>query len=274
MTAAAAKGTMHPILLDLGRFQIRSYGFMLAVSFLLGIWLAGRRARKYGVDPQKILDLSVIIILAAVVGSRLLYVVFHLEQYANPLDMFALWQGGATFYGGFLLALAASYWWVQKNGISFLTVADIVAPSIALGLVFTRVGCFLSGCCFGKPTMHAWGCVFPPDSPAGSAAAQAAARMGLDQVALHPAQIYSSLKGLVIFVVLMALQPVLRKRGATFGLFLVLYGVGRFTIDFFRFYEESARVLAGLSFNQVISVGLVALGLVLLARRAPATAPA
>jgi phosphatidylglycerol:prolipoprotein diacylglycerol transferase len=126
---------MHPILIDLGRIQIRSYGFMLALSFLLGIYLAGRRAKRYGVDPQKILDLSVIIILAAVVGSRLLYVLFHLDQYANPLKMFALWEGGATFYGGFILAVAASYFWVQKNNIPFLKVADIVAPSTALGLV-------------------------------------------------------------------------------------------------------------------------------------------
>jgi phosphatidylglycerol:prolipoprotein diacylglycerol transferase len=258
---------MHPVLLDLGRFQIRSYGFMLAVSFLLGIWLSGRRARKMGVDPQKILDLSVIIILAAVVGSRLLYVAFHLEQYSNPLEIFALWQGGATFYGGFLLALAASYWWVQKNNLNFLTVADIISPGIALGLVFTRVGCLMSGCCFGKPTDHAWGLVFPPDSPAGSAAALTAARLGLDHVALHPTQAYSSFKGLIIFVGLLALQPVLRKRGSTFGMFLVLYGIGRFTIDFFRFYEENARVLMGLSFNQVISVGLILIGLVLLLRR-------
>ncbi|MDH4035964.1 MAG: prolipoprotein diacylglyceryl transferase [Candidatus Krumholzibacteria bacterium] len=265
---------MHPILLDLGRFQIRAYGFMLAVSFLLGIWYAGRRARKYGVDPQKILDLSVIIILAAVVGSRLLYVVFHLEQYANPLEMFALWQGGATFYGGFLLALAASWWWVQKNSLNFLTVADVVSPSIALGLVFTRVGCLMSGCCFGKPTDHAWGLVFPPDSPAGAAALEAASRLGLDHVALHPTQAYASAMGLTIFIILLALQPALTRRGSTFGLFLILYGIGRFTIDFFRFYEENARVLMGLSFNQVISIGLVAIGLVLLLRREKAPAPA
>ncbi len=258
---------MHPILIDLGRIQIRSYGFMLAVSFLIGIYLAGRRARRRGVDPQKILDLSVIIILGAVVGSRLLYVVFHLEQYANPLDIFALWQGGATFYGGFLMALAASYWWVQKNRLDFLAVADIVAPSIALGLVFTRVGCLLSGCCFGKPTDHAWGMVFPADSPAGAAAALVASRTGLESLALHPTQVYSSLKGLVIFLALIVAEPKLRTRGATFGLFLILYGIGRFTIDFFRFYEENARVLMGLTFNQVISIGLVAIGLFLLLRR-------
>lgn len=260
---------MHPILLELGRFQIRSYGFMLAVSFLLGIWLAGRRAKRFGIDPQKILDLSVIIILAAVVGSRLLYVAFHLDQYRNPLDVFALWQGGATFYGGFLLAMAASYWWVQRNGLSFLTMADVMAPSIALGLVFTRIGCFLSGCCYGKPTDGPLGVVFPPDSPAGSAAMALAQQMGRDHVALHPAQVYSSIKGLVIFVLLMALQPKLTKKGSTFGLLLVLYGIGRFIVDFFRMYEDNARILFGLSFNQVISVVLVAIGCYLLLRKAP-----
>jgi phosphatidylglycerol:prolipoprotein diacylglycerol transferase len=258
---------MHPILIHLGRLQLRSYGFMLAVSFLFGIWLAGRRAKRAGVDPQKILDLSVIIILAAVVGSRLLYVFFHLEQYSNPLDMFALWQGGATFYGGFILAVAASYFWVQKNGLHFLTIADVIAPSIALGLVFTRVGCFLSGCCFGQPTELPWGVVFPPDSPAGAAALAVTQERGLDHVALHPTQIYSSIKGLVIFTALMTLQPRLAKRGSTFGLLLVLYGVGRFVIDFFRYYESNARVVAGFSFNQVISVFLIALGLYLLLRR-------
>jgi phosphatidylglycerol:prolipoprotein diacylglycerol transferase len=240
---------------------------MLAVSFLLGIWLASRRAKRYGVDPQKILDLSVVIILAAVVGSRLLYVVFHLDQYSNPLDMFALWQGGATFYGGLLLAMAASYWWVQRNNMSFLTVADVIAPSMALGLVVTRVGCLLSGCCFGKPTGGPLGLGFPPDSPAGNAAAAFAAERGLDHVALHPTQVYSSFKGLVIFLVLMVAQRHLTRRGALFGLFLVLYGIGRFTIDFFRFYEPNARILAGLTFNQVISVVLIVVGALLLARR-------
>ncbi len=261
---------MHPVLLELGRLQIRSYGFMLAVSFLLGIWLAGRRAKRYGIDPQKILDLSVIIILAAVVGSRLLYVLFHLEQYRNPLDIFALWQGGATFYGGFLLAVGASYWWVQRNGLSFLTVADVVAPSIALGLVFTRIGCLMSGCCYGQPTDGPLGLVFPPDSPAGSAAAAWAQTTGRDPVALHPTQAYSSLKGLVIFSTMMVLQPRLTKPGSTFGLLLVLYGIGRFVVDFFRFYEDNARVFLGLSFNQAISIALVALGLFLLLRK---TAP-
>ena len=265
---------MHPILVHLGKLQIRSYGFMLAVSFLLGIWLAGRRAKRAGVDPQKVLDLSVIIILAAVVGSRLLYVVYHLDQYSNPLDMLALWQGGATFYGGFILAMIASYWWVHKNSIPFLKIADIMAPSIGLGLVFTRIGCFLSGCCYGKPTDMAWGVVFPPNSPAGSAAMAIAQQRGVEHVALHPTQLYSSFGGLVIFVSLMLSQPLLTRRGSTFGLLLVLYGIHRCTIDFFRYYAPNALVLGGLTFNQVISVFLVGLGLFLMMRKGAALATA
>ena len=142
---------MHPILIHLGKLQVRSYGFMLALSFLLGIWLSSRRAKKAGVDPQKILDLSVIISLAAVVGSRLLYVLFHLDQYSNPLDMFALWQGGATFYGGFILATIASYWWVMKHKIPFLQsrssgpllMTSVLVAMVGVALPFSPLGHYL-----------------------------------------------------------------------------------------------------------------------------------
>lgn len=261
---------MHPILIDVGFFQIRSYGFMLAFSFLVGIYVAGYRARRFGVNPQHILDLSVYIILAAVVGSRLLYVVFHLGEFDSFFDIFALWQGGATFYGGMLLAMLVSYAYVNKKGLSYLQVADIMAPSIALGLVFTRIGCFLSGCCYGKPTTLGIGVVFPADCPAGHSAAAVAGQLGVTTVALHPTQLYASAYGLVIFLLLILLQRRLMKRGATFGALLVLYGIARFTVDFFRFYEENARVLLGLTFNQVISVGLVALGVYLIVRHTTA----
>lgn len=257
---------MHPILIDFGWLEIRSYGFMLALSFLFGIYVAGRRARRYGVQPQYILDLSVYIILGAVVGSRLLYVAFHLEQYSNPLEIFALWQGGATFYGGLILAAFVSYVYVTRRKLKFLQVADIVSPSIALGVGITRVGCFLSGCCYGKPTIASFGVNFPPHSPAGQSAAGVAAQLGVATVALHPAQLYASAYGVIMFVALLVLERHLMKRGATFGLLLIMYGVSRFIVDFFRYYEENARVILGLSFNQVISVILVAGGLYLLMR--------
>jgi len=260
---------MHPTLIDAGWFQIRSYGFMLAMSFLLGIYLAAWRAKRQGVQPQLMLDLSVYIILAAVVGSRLLYVLFHLDEYSGPLQFFALWEGGATFYGGLLLAIAASAAFTRRKKLSFLQVADIIAPSIALGMAVTRVGCFLSGCCYGRPTDAPWGVVFPPSCPAGRSAADAAISLGVDVVHLHPTQLYSLLYGLVIVAVLLLSERVLKKRGAVFGLLLVLAGVARFTVDFFRLYEANAKAIWGLTFSQILAVGLVVLGAYFLARRSP-----
>jgi phosphatidylglycerol:prolipoprotein diacylglycerol transferase len=262
---------MHPTLIDAGLFQIRSYGFMLAFSFLAGIYVGAWRAKRQGVQPQLILDLSVFIILGAVVGSRLLYVLFHLAEFSNPLQFFELWRGGATFYGGLILAIAASIAFTHRKNLPFLQVADILSPSIALGMALTRVGCFLSGCCFGKPTEAPWGVLFPPSCPAGESAAYTAVSLGVDVVHLHPTQVYSSLYGWLIIAVLLLVEKRLRKRGALFGLLLVLAGIARFTVDFFRFYEVNSRTIAGLSVSQIVAVGLVLLGVFFLLRKSSAT---
>ncbi|MFQ5511293.1 MAG: prolipoprotein diacylglyceryl transferase [Candidatus Krumholzibacteriia bacterium] len=257
---------MHPVLLDFGWFNVYSFGFMLAVSFLVGIYLSSWRAKRYGVDPQHVLDLSVYLILTGVVGSRLLYVVFHLGEYNSFVDVFALWQGGATLYGGFLLAIFAAYVYAAKKNVGFFLVADILSPALALGIMLTRVGCYLSGCCFGSPTDRAWGVVFPSESAAGAYARGLADRVG-EIVHLHPTQLYASFFGLVTFAVLMLAEKRLVKRGATFGMLLVLYGVFRFTLDFFRYYEDNMRMFLDLTLNQWISVGLFALGVYLLLRK-------
>lgn len=257
---------MHPVLINIGFFKIYSFGFMLALSFLVGIYISARRARKFGVNPQYVLDLAVYLIIAGVVGSRLLYVAFHLDEYDSLLDIFALWQGGATLYGGFLLAIFASYFFAKKKDTDFFLLADILSPALALGIMLTRVGCFLSGCCFGSQTSLPWGVVFPSNSPAGAYARTLAATGG-ESVHLHPAQLYASAYGLIIFLVLILSERRLVKRGATFGALLAFYGVFRFTLDFFRYYEENMRVLMGLTLNQVLSVGLVAVGLYFLARK-------
>jgi phosphatidylglycerol:prolipoprotein diacylglycerol transferase len=259
---------MHPTLINAGWFQIRSYGFMLALSFLVGIYLAAWRAKHRGVKPQLILDLSVYIILASVIGSRLLYVVFHLKDYSSPLEYFALWEGGATFYGGLALAIAAAVWFTRRKGLAFLGVADIMSPSIALGMAFTRVGCFLSGCCFGRPTDAPWGVLFPSTCQAGRYQSEAAIQLGVDVVHLHPTQLYSSFYGLVIFGILLLAERKLPKQGALFGLLLVLAAMARFTVDFFRFYEPNARTVWGLTVSQVWAVGFALLGVYLLVRRA------
>lgn len=258
---------MHPVLFEIGRFSVYSFGFMLALSFLAGIYLSARRARRLGVDPQHILDLSVYIIVAGVLGSRLLYVAFHLHEYENPIDVFALWQGGATLYGGFVLAVLAGYLFSKRRKIEFFLLGDIISPAIALGVMLTRIGCFLSGCCYGSPTSCPLGVVFPPGSPAGSYAGTLASEAGAAAVHLHPSQLYDSFSGLVTVVLILSLQRKLVKRGATFGLLLLCYGTGRFIVDFFRFYEANMRIGEHFNLNQVVSAVFIVIGILLLVRK-------
>ncbi len=246
---------MHPILIEIGNFRIYSYGFMLALSFFLGILLAARRAKQRGFDPDLIYDLSIILIISAVVGSRGLYILTHRDHFRNFVDMIALWQGGATLYGGLILAVAGAFVYLRRKNLPFLKVADICALSVASGEFFTRIGCFLSGCCFGNPTQCALGLVYPAGSPAGNT------HPGLH---IHPTQIYMSFYGLLIFLILVLLEKRKRYDGFLFGALLVLYGTARFIVDRFRYYEDFARVFGNLIDNQLISIALVAGGLVLI----------
>ncbi len=246
---------MHPVLIEVGRFKIYSYGFMLALSFWVGILWAARRASKRGVRAETIYDLSMILIIAAVLGSRTLYILTHRSDYRSLLDVVALWQGGATFYGGFILALAGAFIFLRRKKIPFLLVADVCSPSIALGYAFTRIGCFLSGCCFGLPAGSGFGVVFPAHSPAG---------FTCPGVPLQPIQLYASLSGIVIAGLLVLLERKSPFRGFLFAFLCIFYGAERFIEDMFRYYEPSARLGAHLTQSQAISVCLAAAGMILL----------
>lgn len=246
---------MHPVLIDLGRLKIYSYGFMLSLSFLVGILLAARRAGRRGLDPEIIYDLSIILVLGAVIGSRGLYILTHRDNFSNLVDIVAIWQGGATYYGGLLLAIAGAVVYLRIKKVPFFRVADVTAPSIAAGVFITRLGCFMSGCCFGNPTSCPTGIVFPPGSPAGHHSAG---------IPIHPTQLYSSMYGLVIFLLLMMIDRKDHFDGYLFSWLCILYGAARFIVDFFRFYEDSAIVAGGLTDNQVISILLILFGAVYL----------
>jgi len=258
---------MHPVLIKIGWFTVYSFGFMLAASFLAGIYISSVRAKRLGVDPQLVLDLSVYLIVSGVVGSRLLYVAFHIDEYRNLVDVFALWQGGATLYGGFALALMVGYIFCKKRNAGFLLMGDIFGPALVLGIGLTRVGCFLSGCCFGRETARLWGVSFPADSPAGEFAREIAAERGVESVALHPSQLYDSILAVLTFSLLIVLRKRLTKRGATFGLMLLAYGTSRFVVDFFRYYEHNMRFGGGFNLNQIVSAALCVAGAYLLLRR-------
>jgi len=246
---------MHPVLIDLGVLKIYSYGFMLALSFLAGIVLAAKRSGRRGISTEIIYDLSIILVLGAIFGSRGLYIITHRDNFNSLLDLIAIWQGGATYYGGLLLAMAGAVVFLRKKKVSFFRMTDIMAPSVAAGVFITRIGCFLSGCCFGNPTSCPTGVVFPPGSPAGHYHAD---------LAIHPTQIYSSLYGLVIFLILILLDRKKHFDGFLFSWLCILYGIARFIVDFFRYYEDSAIVAGGLTDNQMISIVLILFGAVYL----------
>lgn len=250
---------MYPVLFKLGSLEIKSYGVMLAVSFLIGYLLAQRKAQRNGIGQPILLDLCFYILLSAIIGSRAFYVVTHWEQYgANPLAVFSIWEGGLSMMGGVLLSLVVSYLYLKKKEIPFTLMADILAPSIALGVAVTRLGCFLYGCCYGLPTDLPWGLQFPGYSAAGSHFHEH----------IHPVQLYASAYGFLIFLALLLIERKNPPTGVLFGMLMVLYATARFIVDFIRYYEPEQYLLRNpiaLTNNQIICIFLFIFGVVVIA---------
>ena len=244
---------MHPELFRIGPLAIHSYGIMLALSFLIGIYLAVRKGKNRGIKEDEIVNIAFIIIVASIVGSRLFYVLFHLEEFTGRW-INAFWPvqedgtiglGGLILLGGFILAFVSASLYMMVKKLNFWKVADSVAPSIAFGVFLTRIGCYLNGCCFGKACELPWGVNFPPNSPAGAV---------MGDAHLHPTQLYSSLYGLLIFLILTWLDRKNYFNGVLIGTFMILDGFSRFTVDFFRYYENQMFLVGGLQFNQIVSL--------------------
>jgi phosphatidylglycerol:prolipoprotein diacylglycerol transferase len=261
---------MHPEIFHVGGMTLRSYGLMLALAFMIGIAIAHARAPRHGVEPQRLLDVYLIIVFGALVGSRLLFIAEHASTYAaDPSRLLQLRQGGLSMYGGVLLAAAGAALYCKRTGISFLALADTCAPSLALGEAITRIGCFLNGCCFGMPSSLPWAMVFPDQSNAGHA---------FHGIAIHPTQLYASLAHVAIFAVLLAVGAKPQKRGRLIGLFLLLHATARLAVDTLRYQAPSAIDvgLGGLLLtpSRLVCVALFALGCWILAgARAPVPAP-
>ncbi len=239
---------MHPQLIG----PIKSYGFLLALSFAVGIWLSVRRGRRHGLDEESVLDACLQVLVWSIVGVRLFYVLTHLSEFHPWYRIFFIWEGGLTLYGGILLATAAVWRFARRHGLPFLAMADTLAPQVVLGIGITRIGCFLNGCCFGRACSGWPGVRFPPGSAAGAV---------FPGQTIYPTQLFASAAGLLIFAVLLLWERRSAPLGATFGRFLVLYGIDRFVVDMFRFYEPGAVGPLGLTISQWISIGMIAGGL-------------
>jgi len=253
---------MYPELLKIGPIVIRSYGLMLAISFLLGVLYVGRMAGRKNLNFNLLLSVAYIMVLAGIAGARLAYVLFHLDEFrGNWLDSFNPFHSGyigiagLNLYGGILAAVLCSYIYLRIKRKPVLEIFDVFAPTIGLGLIFTRIGCFLKGCCFGTPTDLPWGISFPIGSIPYYV-------YGSEH--LHPAQIYSSLYGLILFVFLNWRLNNKRFDGQVVGLLFMIEAVFRYAIEYVRYYEAEMHIsFLGMqpTYNHLISIFLFLLGL-------------
>ena len=238
---------MHPILFKIGPFEVYTYGALLAIAFLVAIYIAAKQAEREGLNPEFAGDMGIVVILSSIVGARLFYILFYDLQNTlnNPAELLKLRQTGLVFYGGLIFAVAAGLAYSRMKKVSLPVVLDIAAPSIAIGQAIGRIGCFTSGCCYGRATQIPWAVTFPHlGHPA------------------HPTQIYESVTMFAILLGLIWFRKRKTRNGQVAWLYLVMYASARFVIEFFR--GDNPQILMGLTVSQVISlvalIGAIPLG--------------
>lgn len=211
---------MRPVIFSFGPLTVYSYGLMVALAILLGIFWVGNRAKKEGLaDFDQITDLAIHILLGGIIGARIVYVLTDLPQYLrDPFSVFYLTSGGLSFYGGVLGAFALGYRYARRAGLPIWKLADVIALYIPLGYSVARIGCFLRGCCYGVPSHLPW----------------ALACAAEDDLPRHPTQIYAIIANLLIFLILRRYRKHRYFSGFLFWLYLELYAITRFVIEIFR----------------------------------------
>ncbi len=256
---------MYPEIFRIGNFPINTYGVLLALAFLSAILIAARLAARDGLPRERVYDLGLWILLAAIVGSKVLMLFTEPEYREDPTRLISLdfLRSGGVFYGGFITAVVAGYFLIRRYKLPWWKTADAFAPGIALGNAIGRQGCFAAGCCWGKPTTRPWGVEF-------TQAGHDVTGVPLG-VHLHPTQLYESFGALLVFFFLIWLHRRKRFSGQVILFYAVLYAVMRFTIEFFRDDPRGdilgLTTLTGLSTSQMLSLIVGIVGLIFLIRR-------
>jgi phosphatidylglycerol:prolipoprotein diacylglycerol transferase len=252
---------LHPEVLELGPVVVRAYGVMLALSFLLGTFYVWRMSRRFGRSFEPLIGMAYVLVIAGMVGARLGYVVVHLSEFAgnpwaavNPFAGESVGIAGLNVYAGLLLAMVSAWIWCRVKGLDVLDTFDLFAPAFALGLGLTRIGCFLNGCCFGTPCDLPWAVT----SPFGSIP-----YAFFGATPLHPAQLYSSVYGFVLFGLLHLLLKRRAFAGQVAAVLLMVEAGARFSIEFVRYYETTMHVPLGFwnpTYNHLVALGLFVTG--------------
>jgi phosphatidylglycerol---prolipoprotein diacylglyceryl transferase len=247
-----------PQFFGIGPLTIYTYGVMLAAAYLLGLQLAIVRSRKAGLDGARVLDLGVYIVIAALVGAKLLLLFVNFNYFRNnPNEILVLARSGGVFYGGLIAATLVAFWYIRRHGLPFWTTCDMFAPGIALGHVIGRLGCLMAGCCYGRPTSVPWAVTFTDPF----AQSNVGTPLG---VPLHPTQVYEAGAELLILVFLLATERKGRTyAGRTFWAYMLLYAISRYIIEFYR--GDPRGMVLGMSTSQFISLILAPLSLAMLA---------
>jgi phosphatidylglycerol:prolipoprotein diacylglycerol transferase len=237
---------------QLGPLTLHSYGVLLAIAFLAGLYFAGREAKRGGLDPARVTDLGVYVLIAGLLGAKLMLVVVDFGHYRDqPGELWSLLQSGGVFYGGLLAAFPVAWWYTNKHQLAGWPTADALVPGVALGQAIGRLGCFAAGCCHGRPTDVPWAVRFRD--------VYAARTVGTPlDTPLHPTQIYESIATALIFAFLLWLARRKKFQGQVVMAYLVLYAIARFTIEFWRGDASRGFVFNGLlSTSQFIAIVMV-----------------
>lgn len=237
---------------NIGPLTLPTYGVLLAIAFMVGLFVAGRQAKRAGLDANTITDLAVYVLIAGLIGAKLLLVIVEWQYYStHPGDVVSVLQSGGVFYGGLLAAFPVAWWYVARHGLDGWKTADVLTPAVAIGQAIGRLGCFAAGCCHGRPAHVPWAVTFRD--------LYASRTVGTPiDVPLHPTQIYESLATCAIFFFLLWLSRRKRFDGQVTLTYVALYSIARFGIEFFRGDSARGFVFGGLlSTSQFIAIALV-----------------
>ena len=245
-----------PVFFRLGPLEFRWYGLMYIIGFISAYFIirGAARRRHLPLTDDDIADLVFTVALGVILGGRLGYIIFYnLSFYlAHPLKVFAVWEGGMSFHGGLTGAICAGYYYTRKKGISFWQLADMGFLAAPVGLGLGRLGNFINGELYGRPTTMPWGIVFPGGGP----------------LPRHPSQLYEAfLEGVVLFVILRLVSRTRHPDGVVFWTFIGCYGLFRFIVEFFREPDQQLGFLFnGITMGQLLSFPMVVVGMAMVVR--------